>query len=42
MGDISNLSIHEKKTYKRVAFGKEMLKQFPFGRDFKNMNHGTD
>jgi hypothetical protein len=40
MGDISGLSLHEKITYERVPFGKEMLKQFPFGPDFKNLNHG--
>jgi hypothetical protein len=42
MGDISGLSLNEKTktTYERIPFGKEMLKQFPFGPNFKNLNHG--
>jgi hypothetical protein len=40
MGDISSLSIHDETTYQRIPFGKEMLKQFPFDPEFKNLNHG--
>lgn len=42
MGDISGLSLNENTTYQRMPFGKEMLRQFPFGPNFKNMNHGTE
>lgn len=42
MGDISGLSLDEKTSYQRIPFGKEMLKQFSFGSNFKNLNHGME
>lgn len=36
-----NNSVQEASTYKRVPFGKEMLNEFLFDPDFKNLNHGT-
>lgn len=47
MGDISTLSLdektpYEKTSYKKVPFGKQMLKQFLFDKTFKNLNHGTE
>jgi hypothetical protein len=37
VGEGSNRSTR----YKRVPYGKEMLKQFSFDPEYRNVNHGT-